>query len=353
MQDYTILSKQIKNKALEFGFLEASIASITIDTTAQNHFVDWLNKHFHGDMGYLERNTELRFNPELLYENTVSIICVKAPYLTQDVKYHTNRLDKTDLAYISSYALGRDYHKVVKQQLNQYAKWINTLVSEIDFNYRAFTDSAPILEIELAKNSGLGWRGKNTLLLHKQQGSLYFLGEIFTNLPLIVDSPTGSHCGSCNKCLTACPTNAFPKPYILDATRGISYLTIENKGSIPVEFRKLMGNRVYGCDDCQLVCPWNKFAKITTFKDFSPRNNLDNSSLVELFLWTEEEFNTRMQGSAILRIGYISWLRNLAVGLGNASTTPEVINALKSKLNYPSELVVEHIVWALTEHKAW
>ena len=351
MLDYTTLSKQIKDKATSFGFLEASIASIVIDITAQSHFIDWLSKNFHGSMGYLERNTDLRFNPALLHNNTISIICVKAPYLTKDIKHHMNRLQDTNMAYVSSYALGRDYHKVVKQQLNQYAKWINTLVSEIDFKYRAFTDSAPILEIELAKNSGLGWRGKNTLLLHKQQGSLYFLGEIFTNLPLIIDSATSSHCGSCNKCLTACPTNAFPEPYILDATRCISYLTIENKGSIPIEFRKLMGNRVYGCDDCQLVCPWNKFAKITTYNDFAPRNNLDSISLVELFLWNEDEFKTNMQGSAILRIGYISWLRNLAVGLGNAPTTNDVIKALQSRLNHPSELVVEHVIWALEQHQ--
>ena len=350
MQDYTILSKQIKDKATEFGFLDASIASIKIDTTAQSHFIDWLNKNFHGNMGYLERNTELRFNPELLHEGTVSIICVKAPYLTQNIQYHKNRLENQPNAYISSYALGRDYHKVVKQQLNQYAKWINNLVNNVDFNYRAFTDSAPVLEIELAKNAGLGWRGKNTLLLNKQQGSLYFLSEIFTNLPLPTDKATSAHCGSCNKCLVACPTNAFTEPYILDANRCISYLTIENKGSIPIEFRKLIGNRIYGCDDCQLVCPWNKFAKLTTYKDFAPRNNLDNSTLVELFLWTENEFNQRMQGSAILRIGYISWLRNLAVGLGNAPTTPEVISALQSRLNYPAELVVEHVQWALAQH---
>ncbi len=352
MLDYATLTQQIKEKATDFGFLEASIASIKIDATAQSHFIDWLNKHFHGDMSYLERNTNLRFDPALLHEGTLSIICVKAPYLSNDVQYHKDRLADQNLAYISSYALGRDYHKVVKQQLNQYAKWINTLVSEIDFKYRAFTDSAPILEIELAKNAGLGWRGKNTLLLNKQQGSLYFLGEIFTNLPLITGKATTAHCGSCSKCLTACPTNAFPEPYILDATRCISYLTIENKGSIPVEFRKLMGNRVYGCDDCQLVCPWNKFAKQTTYADFLPRHKLDKSSLVELFLWSEEEFNLRMQGSAILRIGYVSWLRNTAVGLGNAPTSAEVVNALQSRINYPSELVVEHVLWALEQHKS-
>jgi epoxyqueuosine reductase len=271
------------------------------------------------------------------------------PYLRQVAKAHLNRLNTVDdKAYISSYALGRDYHKVVKQQLKKYTNWIQELI--VQLNYRVFTDSAPILEIELAKNAGLGFRGKNTLLLHPKHGSMFFLGEIFTNLPLIPDTATTSHCGSCTKCLTACPTNAFSAPYVLDATKCISYLTIENQGSIPVEFRKAIGKRIYGCDDCQLVCPWNKFSQLATLDDFKVRHNLDTISLVEAFSWGEDEWKAKMQGSPIYRIGHIAWLRNVAVALGNTETTDAVINALKTRLNYPSEIVVEHVSWALAQH---
>ena len=350
--DYTIISQQIKDKALDFGFLEARIASIKIDATAQNNFNSWLNAKFYGDMEYLARNTNLRFNPELLHKNTLSIISVKASYLTQATNVHRSRLKNSESAYISSYALGRDYHKVVKKQLNLYSTWIKNLICElnIDFDYRVFTDSAPILEIELAKNAGNGWRGKNTLLLNKEQGSMFFLGGIFTNLPLIVDTPVSAHCGSCSKCLTACPTNAFIQPYVLDATKCISYLTIENKGSIPVEYRKAIGNRIYGCDDCQLVCPWNKFSKLSTLPDFNPRNGLDSITLIEAFELTLQEWEQCMQGSAIYRIGYEAWLRNVAVGLGNAPTNAKIIATLKSKLDFPSVMVKEHIIWALEQH---
>lgn len=351
--DYSQITQEIKNKATDFGFIEATIASIKIDNDSKQDFISWLESSFFGDMEYLSKNTDLRFHPELLHHGTISIICVKASYLTKDVAYHTKRLEDTTNAYVSSYALGRDYHKVLKKQLNLYSRWIKEYIAHFNFemDYRVFTDSAPILEVELAKNSGSGWRGKNTLLLNRNQGSMFFLGEIFTNLPLLVDLPTTAHCGSCTKCLAICPTNAFVAPYILDATKCISYLTIENKGIIPIEYRKAIGNRIYGCDDCQLVCPWNKFSKLTTFKDFSIRNNLDKLDPVNAFLWNEDMWKNQMQGSAIYRIGYEAWLRNVAVALGNMPTTDRLIIALKSKINYPNEMVREHIVWALDQHQ--
>ena len=238
MIDYSILTEQILAEAPKFGFLEAQVAQIKMDPSSQNNFLEWLNHSFNGEMDYLARNTELRFNPELLHDGTLSIITVKVPYLTHSIDFHQTRLENPEHAYISSYALGRDYHKVVKQQLKHYANWINQLIttSNINFNYRAFTDSAPVLEVQLAHKAGNGWIGKNTLLLNKKQGSMFFLGELFTNLPLTPGQSSTNHCGSCNKCLSVCPTNAFVAPYVLDARRCISYLTIENKESIPLEY---------------------------------------------------------------------------------------------------------------------
>lgn len=351
MPDYSIISQQIIDKASNFGFLDAKIAQIKIEESAKKNFNTWLSQHFQGTMDYLHRNKSLRFNPELLHLGTMSIICVKIPYLTQNIAYHKERLTNTNQAYISSYALGRDYHKVVKQQLEKYVLAIRTLLAEykLDLNYRVFTDSAPILEIELARQAGLGFRGKNTLLLNTKQGSMFFLGEIFTNLPLVASSSTTSHCGSCTKCLDICPTKAFVAPYVLNASKCISYLTIENKGSIPLEYRKMIGNRIYGCDDCQLVCPWNKFSQLTGLNDFNTRHNLDQISLIDAFNLTESEWQKTMQGSPIYRIGYPAWLRNVAVALGNIKASPEVIQALRTKLNHPSELVREHVEWALSE----
>lgn len=331
MLDYNILKGLIKDKASSFGFLDAQISSIIIDVKAQEKFSQWLAQNYAGDMYYLEQNTELRFNPQKLNENTLAIICVKAPYLTKNVGYHKNRLNDPNHAYVSSYAVDRDYHKVVKQQLKKYAEWINQLLQEygISHQYRVFTDSAPIMEVQIAAQAGLGWRGKNTLLLNKTQGSMYFLGEIFTTLPLPPDQPVTSHCGSCTKCLEVCPTQAFVEPYVLDARKCISYLIIENKGKIPEEFRKQIGNRIYGCDDCQLFCPWNKFSQLTQLVDFDTRNKLDSSTLLELFNWSEEEFKIKMQGSPIYRIGYEAWQRNLAIGLGNAPKSDSIVKLLK------------------------
>lgn len=350
--DYSIVTKEILRMAPQFGFLEANIASIKISDESQNKFSSWIHNKFHGKMHYLEKNINLRFNPAQLHENTISIICVKIPYLTNNINYHKNRLHKND-AYISGYALGRDYHKVVKKRLTLYAKEINHYLTTINLHheFRVFTDSAPILEIELAKNAGLGWRGKNTLLLNKNEGSMFFLGEMFVNLPLIAKQiEEKNHCGSCHKCLDVCPTQAFSSPYVLDARKCISYLTIENPGPIPLEFRKSIGNRIYGCDDCQLFCPWNKFSQTTTLEDFNIRHNLDNISLEDSFTWDKTSWQKKMQGSSIYRIGYDNWLRNLAIALGNAKTTPNIIAVLKSKINYPNKMVQEHITWALKEH---
>lgn len=349
--NYSIIKEYIKDKARDFGFLGASVASITIARETRDNFNEWIAKGYQGDMDYLERNRELRFNPKELKSETLAIIMVKIPYLTKDVNHHKERLADKDAPYISSYALGRDYHKVVKHNLNNYAKWIDEFLQKegLSHSYRVFTDSAPIMEVQLASDSGLGWRGKNTLLLNKTEGSMFFLGEIFTDLPLTPDQPVTNHCGSCNKCIEVCPTKAFVSPYVLDAKRCISYLTIENKGPIPLEFRELIGNRIYGCDDCQLFCPWNKFSHLTSYPDFAPRNKLDSSTLLELFSWSEKEFLERMQGSAIFRIGYEAWLRNLAVGLGNIGYSLEVVEALEKRLPEASTLVAEHIKWALEQ----
>lgn len=353
MVDYNILKALIKDKARELGFLELTVSSCTIDSAAQQKFQDWLAQGYAGDMQYLENNQNLRFNPQKLHPNSVRILSVKIPYLTQTTAALKNHLTQPEQAYVSSYALGRDYHKVVKQQLNKLATWINQYLSEAKFehHYRAFSDSAPIMEVQIATQSGGGWRGKNTLLLNKNHGSMFFLGELFTNLPLEVDEPVSVHCGSCNKCIEVCPTQAFISPYVLNAKKCISYLTIENKGSIPLELRPLIGNRIYGCDDCQLFCPWNKFSSLSTHTDFTPRHKLDASNLLDLFKWNEAEFIQKMQGSAILRIGYDSWQRNLAVALGNAPYQAEIITELEFKALTASIMVKEHIAWAIAQQQ--
>ncbi len=345
------LKEKIRKKAQSLGCLDITIATTVISDEAKEKYQQWLNEMLHGSMDYLARNTELRFNPILIHENTVTIICVKIPYLTHPIKFHKERLNNQEVAYVSSYALGRDYHKVVKQTLNNLAAFINEQLnnSGIEYNYRAFTDSAPVMEVQLSSQSGLGWRGKNTLLITKDRGSMFFLGELFTNLPLPIDKEISNHCGSCSKCIDICPTKAFVSPYKLDARRCISYLTIENKGAIPLGLRKLIGNRIYGCDDCQLFCPWNKFSQQSPINDFNTRNHLDSSSLLELFKWNEEEFLKKTEGSAIRRISYNSWIRNLAVAIGNSEPSLEKIKVLQDKLPYPDEMVTEHIIWAINE----
>ncbi|MDE1461278.1 tRNA epoxyqueuosine(34) reductase QueG [Spartinivicinus poritis] len=341
------LVTDIKHWGRELGFQAIGISSINLGPHEQ-YLNDWLAAGYHGELDYMAAHGTKRSRPAELVPGTLTVISARMDYLPGDTEA-VRMLDDPSQAYISRYALGRDYHKVIRKRLAKLATRITEAVGE--FGYRAFVDSAPVLEKAIAEQAGLGWIGKNTLVLNRKAGSWFFLGELFTDLPLPVDPPTNKdHCGRCTACLDICPTNAFVGPYQLDARRCISYLTIELKGSIPVELRSKMGNRVFGCDDCQLVCPWNRFAKPTQETDFLPRHKLDSSSLVELFLWTEEEFLSRTAGSPIRRSGYQGWLRNLAVGLGNAPTSTAVIEALKSRLADASELVREHIEWALAQH---
>jgi len=298
-------------------------------------------------MGYMQRHGTRRSRPAELVPGTVRVICARLDYLPAAADPQAV-LDDPSAAYVSRYALGRDYHKIVRKRLQQLADRIAQAIGP--FGYRVFSDSAPVLEKPLAEKAGLGWIGKHTNLIARDAGSWFFLGEIYTDLPLPVDAPATGHCGSCRACIDVCPTRAIVGPYRLDARRCISYLTIELRGSIPVELRPLLGNRIYGCDDCQLVCPWNRFARLTTEPDFVPRHNLDAAKLVELFDWSEEEFLRRTEGSAIRRIGYEQWLRNIAVALGNAPSDPAVLTALDRRRNHPSALVREHVAWALARH---
>ncbi|MGH8224374.1 MAG: tRNA epoxyqueuosine(34) reductase QueG, partial [Woeseiaceae bacterium] len=309
-----------------------------------NRLGEWLGKGWHGEMDYMARHGALRARPAELVADTVRVISCRMDYAPSLEAEDDDPLR----AGISRYALGRDYHKVLRGRLQKLCDRIE--VEAGPFGHRVFADSAPVMEVELAAKAGIGWRGKHTLLLSREAGSWFFLGEVYTSLPLPADAPEGEHCGTCTKCIDVCPTQAIRGPYQLDARRCISYLTIELKGSIPEEFRALIGNRVYGCDDCQAVCPWNSFARPSAEPDFAVRNGLDRASLVELFAWSEREFDERMAGSPIRRIGYERWLRNLAVGLGNAPTTPEVTAALRARADHPSALVREHVAWALSRH---
>ena len=354
MNNYTILTKKILELAKNFGFIEASVTNIDIDKDFKKNYLRFLELSYHGEMSYLEKNIDLRFNPDKLFADTISIISVKLPYVNDSIEGLKNRKDDDGLANISIYAFGKDYHKILKKKLNNYAEQIKLLVKNLplDFKYRCFSDSAPIFEIELAKKSGLGWRGKNTLLLNKDHGSTFFLGELFINLPLITNlsKESKNYCGSCTKCIDVCPTKAIIQPYVIDANKCISYLTIEYKKSIPLEYRKAIGNRIYGCDDCQLFCPWNKFSKMTTIEEFKTNDKLKNMSLIEAFLLDENSWQDIMKGSAIYRIGYNMWLRNVAIGLGNAKTTKEIIDVLCYRLNKVDDLINEHIIWALDQH---
>jgi epoxyqueuosine reductase len=305
---------------------------------------DWLEKGFHGEMAYMESHGLKRSRPDLLQPGTQSIISVRMDYLPHAADSHT-LLNQPEAAFISRYALGRDYHKVLRQRLQKLADQIASVVP--DFQYRAFTDSAPVLEKAIAEKAGLGWIGKHSNLINRKAGSWFFLGELYTNLPLPADTAATAHCGNCQACLDICPTQAIVAPFQVDARRCISYLTIELHGAIPEDLRPLLGNRIYGCDDCQLVCPWNRFAKLTTESDFSPRHKLDSETLLNLFAWDEAEFLQKTEGSAIRRIGHVRWLRNIAVALGNGKAHETVMAALHSKLSHPSELVREHVLWAL------
>ena len=348
--NWEALAADIKNWGMELGFNQVGIADVDL-SAAEERYRQWILKGFHGAMDYMAKHGDKRTRPAELIPGTLRVISVRMEYLPPAVRDSEDVMNDGEQAFISRYALGRDYHKVLRSRLQKLCDHIAENISNTEFHYRVFTDSAPVLEVALAEKAGLGWRGKHTLLLSREAGSWFFLGEIYTNLPLPVDEPGQNHCGTCNACIDICPTQAIVAPYEVDARRCISYLTIELKESIPEPLRPLIGNRVYGCDDCQLTCPWNRFAQITAQDDFHVRHGLDDVTLVELFDWDEATFKEKMAGSAIHRIGYKQWLRNLAVGLGNAPGTPEVIAALRKRQDDDSELVREHVQWALRRHK--
>ena len=347
--NYAQLKADIHGWGGELGFQQIGISGVDL-SEAEERLANWLRLEFHGTMDYMQKHGSKRSRPEQLVPGTLRVISARMDYLHDSDAAAKRLLDHPSKAYISRYALGRDYHKVLRGRLRALARRISDRIGA--FGFRVFVDSAPVLEKPIAENAGLGWIGKHTNLINKDAGSWFFLGELYTDLPLPVDQTASDHCGTCRACIDVCPTNAIVAPYSLDARRCISYLTIELKESIPVELRALIGNRIYGCDDCQLFCPWNKFAEPTGERDFVPRHNLDLAELTDLFGWTEATWLERTAGSAIRRIGYERWLRNIAVALGNAETTPEVIDALTARRDSESKLVAEHVSWALAQHGA-
>jgi len=362
--DLATLARDIKRWGRELGFQQVGIADTDLGN-AETRLLAWLAQERHGEMDYMAAHGTRRARPAELIPGTVRVISARLDYWPADDGAGAGAVwHRPETGYVARYALGRDYHKLLRARLQKLADRIAAAVGP--FHYRAFTDSAPVLEKPLAQKAGLGWVGKHTNLINRDAGSWFLLGELYTDLPLPVDAPADDHCGSCRACLDACPTGAIVAPYQLDARRCISYLTIESKSPIPLELRPLLGNRIFGCDDCQLVCPWNRFAQPTAEPDFSPRHGLDAPDLVELFGWSEEEFLKRTEGSAIRRAGYEGWLRNIAVALGNCSrrrsassvpgvvgnapTRPDIVAALKARADHPSALVREHVAWALTQH---
>ncbi|MEQ9462464.1 MAG: tRNA epoxyqueuosine(34) reductase QueG [Haliea sp.] len=342
------LRHQLESWATELGFAQLAVSDIQLGEH-EAYLQKWLEAGYHGGMDYMERHGEKRARPAELIPDTCRVITLRMDYLAADTRPEAV-LEAPEKAYVSRYALGRDYHKLIRKRLAQLAARLQDAAG--GGQYRAFVDSAPVLERALAERAGMGWIAKNTMLINDRAGSWFFLGEIYTDLPLTADPPQATkHCGSCTACLTVCPTSAFVGPFQLDARRCISYLTIEHKGSIDEALRPLMGNRIFGCDDCQLVCPWNKFARHTDEPDFQPRHGLGSADLVDLFLWDEATFLARTEGSAIRRIGHERWLRNIAVALGNAQTAPAVVAALGQRRDHPSPLVREHVAWALQRHR--
>lgn len=335
--DYAALKEKIRDAGQQLGFAAIGVAKADPGAAVAG-LRAWLAEGCHGEMDYMARHAELRAHPEQLQPGTLTVISTALDYLP-----HTDIVDQPGQAAISRYAQGRDYHKVIRSRLQKLADQVTALVGP--FGYRVFSDSAPVMEVEFARQAGLGWRGKHTLLL-SQQGSWRFLGEIYTDLPLPPDAPTEAHCGTCTACIDACPTGAIVAPYKVDARRCISYLSIELDGPIPEALRPLMGNRIYGCDDCQLCCPWNRFAQIGD-REFSPRHGLDSASLIQLSRWTEQQFNDRLAGNPIRRIGHQRWLRNIAVALGNGPATADAIEALRGLCDHESPQVREHVAWAL------
>jgi len=349
-RDWAALATAIRHWGRDIGFQEIGIAGVDL-ADDEARLLSWLAAGRHGEMDYMARHGAARARPAELVPGTVRVISARMDYAPAAARAPAEVLADSRKAYVARYALGRDYHKVLRARLARLAARIAEEVGP--FGHRVFTDSAPVLEVALAARAGLGWRGKHTLLLTRETGSYFFLGEIYTDLPLPVTPPAAAHCGTCTSCIGACPTGAIVAPYELDARRCISYLTIELAGSIPEALRPLIGNRVYGCDDCQLACPWNRFAQPTAEADFAAiRHGLDDADLVTLFAWSEAEFDARMRGSAIRRIGHERWLRNLAVGLGNATPAPAIVAALERRADDPSPLVREHVAWALAQQRA-
>ena len=346
-QELQALSSGIRRWAGELGFQQTGVTHVKLDEH-ERYLQKWLDAGFHGDMDYMARHGSKRARPDELIPGTLRVISLRMDYLTDDTRA-LDVLESPESGYISRYTLGRDYHKLIRKRLAQLAARIEEAVG--GGAYRAFVDSAPVLERAIAEQAGLGWIAKNTMLINKDAGSWFFLGEIYTDLPLPIDTPhSEKHCGTCTTCLDICPTQAFTGPFQLDARKCISYLTIEHKGSIDPALRPMIGNRVFGCDDCQLCCPWNKFARHTDESDFRPRHGLSNPELTALLLWDEDTFLAQTAGSAIRRIGYERWLRNVAIALGNAPSSEGIIQALRQREHHTSSLVREHVAWALDQH---
>jgi len=346
--DYQQLTQKIKVWGAELGFQQVGITDTDL-STYEPHFQTWLDNGYHADMDYMSRYGTMRTHPEELYPGTIRVISVRMDYLPPDALMATT-LKQKDKGYISRYALGRDYHKIIRKRLKHLGQKISEHCETLDA--RPFVDTGPLLERPLAEKAGLGWTGKHSLILNKEAGSWFFLGEILINLPLPIDKPIENQCGKCTACLQICPTQAIVEPYSVDANRCISYLTIELFGAIPEQYRSLIGNRIYGCDDCQLICPWNRFAAITGEKDFHPRSNLHSPELLTLYAWDEAYFLKQTEGSPIRRIGHERWLRNISVALGNAAYSAEIVEALESKFVETTEMVQEHITWALQQQQA-
>lgn len=344
--DYPALKLKIQDWGRALGFQQIGVSDIDL-SLAEQRLREWLDAGFHGGMDYMSRHGNLRSRPDELVPGTRRVISVRMDYLPEGRAELHAQLEAPGAAFISRYALGRDYHKVLRNRLQTLATQIESVVGQ--YGYRVFTDSAPVMEKPLAEKAGLGWIGKHTNLINRHAGSFFFLGEIYTDLPLPLDEPTSNHCGSCTACIDICPTQAIVAPYKLDARRCVSYLTIELHGPIPEEFRKPIGNRIYGCDDCQVVCPWNRYAQLTQETDFLPRHGLAVADLLDLFAWDEAAFLKKTEGSAIRRLGHERWLRNLAIALGNAPHSSAVMTALQHRLGHPSELVREHALWAIKQ----
>ncbi len=344
----TAKSATIKQIGRELGFQQVGITDARLDPH-HAHYAEWIARHYHGEMSYMARNIGKRLQPAELVPGTLSVICVRLDYLPAEDRDPAELLEQGERAYISRYALGRDYHKLMRKRLQRFAERISARYGEL--GYRVFTDSAPVLEKALAAKAGIGWQGKHSNILHREHGSWFFLGEIYTDLELAVDLPLRNHCGSCRACIDVCPTGAIVEPYVVDARRCISYLTIEHHSEIPLEFRAAIGNRIYGCDDCQLVCPWNRYARYTREPDFAPRHGLDAISLLDCLRMDEAEFLRLMEGSAIRRIGHQRWLRNVVVALGNAPRDPQIREALRQEYAAHSDYVRHHLDWAIARHE--